>query len=70
MVSPSVALLDPNWLTGAIYTVLNRAELVQQKGKFERAQLGKWLDPALYPANRHKFILALLNPEWVRRREG
>ncbi len=63
LVSPSVALLDPNWLTGAIYTVLNRAELVHQKGKFERTQLGKWLDPALYPANRYKFILDMMQDE-------
>ena len=63
LVSPSVALLDPNWLTGAIYTVLNRAELVQQKGKFERTQLGKWLDPAVYPASRHKFILDMMQDE-------
>jgi internalin A len=62
-VSPSVALLDPNWLTGAIYTVLNRAELVQQKGKFDRTQLSEWLDLAFYPTSRHKFILDMMQDE-------
>ena len=62
-VSPTVALLDPNWLTGAIYTVLNRPELVHQKGEFKRDQLRAWLDPARYPESRYKLILDMMQDD-------
>ncbi len=56
----SVRLLDPNWLTGAIYTVLNRGELKDRKGVFDRTDLCAWLPGEEYPVERHEFILAMM----------
>ena len=59
-----VNLLDPNWLTGAIYRVLDEARSVHQEGEFPRQQLAEWLDPDLYPPERHEFILDMMqDPE-------
>ena len=42
-----VNLLDPNWLTGAIYAILNHPDVRDQDGEFAREQLNLWLDPVL-----------------------
>ena len=55
-----VSLLDPNWLTGAIYRILEKARTVDQDGEFLRSDLDAWLDPDLYPADRHEFILDMM----------
>ena len=55
-----VNLLDPNWLTGAIYRILDEARSVEQEGEFFRRQLAGWLDPDLYPPERHEFILDMM----------
>jgi small GTP-binding protein len=55
-----INLLDPNWLTGAIYCILEKASSVDQQGEFLRRQLGDWLDPGLYPLQRHEFILDMM----------
>jgi hypothetical protein len=48
-----INLLDPNWLTGAVYRIMDRASSVQHEGEFCRSDLLAWLDPALYPTERH-----------------
>jgi small GTP-binding protein len=59
-----VNLLDPNWLTGAIYEILDKARSVDQEGEFLRQQLAEWLDPDRYPPERHEFILDMMqDPE-------
>ena len=59
-----VSLLDPNWLTGAVYRILDKARAVDQNGEFLRSDLDTWLDPHLYPASRHEFILDMMqDPE-------
>ena len=59
-----MSLLDPNWLTDAIYTIVDRARTVDQKGEFLRRQLAEWLDPRRYPPERHEFILDMMqDPE-------
>jgi C-terminal of Roc, COR, domain len=55
-----INLLDPNWLTGAIYLIMDKARSVDQEGEFLRRQLVDWLDPALYPPERHEFILDMM----------
>ena len=55
-----ITLLDPNWLTGAIYTVLNSPTVRDQKGEFWRAQLRDLLNPKLYPSHWHEFILGMM----------
>jgi internalin A len=55
-----ITLLDPNWLTKAIYTVLEKAASVEQAGEFSRSQLSEWLDQTAYPPERHEFILDMM----------
>ena len=58
-----INLLDPNWLTGAIYTILNSPTVRDQEGEFSRAQLRGLLDPALYPDHWHEFILDMMQDD-------
>jgi small GTP-binding protein len=58
-----ITLLDPNWLTGAIYRILDKASSVDQEGEFFRRQLDAWLDPRSYPSERHEFILDMMQDE-------
>ena len=55
-----VTLLDPNWLTQAIYTLLNSPTTRDQQGVFRRGQIAELLDRARYPLDRHEFILAMM----------
>ena len=60
-VRQAVTLLDPNWLTDAVYRILTSAELVKQDGELARGQLSELLaDPATYPEDRHEFILDMM----------
>jgi internalin A len=61
----NVRLLDPNWLTGAIYKVLNSGLVVQQGGVFRRPQLAELLDPTDYPPSRWEFIVSMMQLEGV-----
>jgi internalin A len=59
-----IMLLDPNWLTGAIYTLLNSPTVRDQAGEFGRVQMGDLLDAKLYPKHWHEFILGMMqDPE-------
>ncbi|WLD11866.1 COR domain-containing protein [Planctellipticum variicoloris] len=55
-----ITLLDPNWLTVAIYTLLTNPVVRDQLGEVRRSQLSEWLDPQLYPEERHEFILDMM----------
>lgn len=57
---PDVTLLDPNWLTGAIYRVLEKASSADKGGEFLREELAEWLDPDRYPPERYEFILDMM----------
>lgn len=61
----TVTLLDPNWLTTAIYRVLNEAKLRETGGEFTREDLANWLDPADYPVERHEFIVSMMRHDEV-----
>jgi internalin A len=59
-----ITLLDPNWLTSAIYTLLNSATVRDQGGEFSHTQLRELLDPQVYPAGWHEFMLDMMqDPE-------
>ena len=61
---PDITLLDPNWLTGAIYSVLNAAKLQETGGVFTPADLSNWLDTNTYPKQHHDFIISMMrNPD-------
>ena len=55
-----ITLLDPNWLTGAIYALITSPTVRDQDGELHREQLTAILDPSLYPASRHEFILGMM----------
>jgi internalin A len=59
----NVRLLDPNWLTGAIYKLLTAGLVVHQGGVFRREQLAELLDPKDYPVERWEFILSMMQLE-------
>ncbi|MCA1705380.1 MAG: 50S ribosome-binding GTPase, partial [Actinobacteria bacterium] len=55
-----VTLLDPNWLTGAVYALLNEPQVLRQEGEFSAEQLPLWLDAELYPPEHHEYILDMM----------
>lgn len=55
-----VTLLDPNWLTGAVYALLNQPQVLRQGGEFAREDLALWLDPDRYPPERYEYILDMM----------
>ncbi len=58
-----ITLLDPNWLTGAIYTLLNSPKVRDQEGEFGRDQLPELLDPQLHPPQWYEFILDMMQDD-------
>ncbi|MBT5664514.1 MAG: hypothetical protein HOJ06_04175, partial [Rhodospirillaceae bacterium] len=59
-VKREITLLDPNWLTAAIYPVLEKAAMDPVPGEFSKSQLSDWLDAEKYPPERHEFILDMM----------
>ncbi|MEZ4432738.1 MAG: COR domain-containing protein [bacterium] len=55
-----VTLLDPNWLTGAIYPLLNSRQVVDQGGEFSVDDLRALLDPRRYPEDWYEYIIGLM----------
>ncbi|HEX8106395.1 MAG TPA: COR domain-containing protein, partial [Kofleriaceae bacterium] len=55
-----VSILDPNWLTQAIYSLLTSHVVRDQQGELRRDQLGALLDPERYPARWHELILSMM----------
>ncbi len=53
-------VLNPHWLTGGIYKILNAGKLQLQKGEICLGDLGGILDKKKYPAEMHPFILELM----------
>lgn len=55
-----VTLLDPNWLTEAIYRLLNSKRILDQDGEFGRDEMAAELDPERYPPERHGYIVDMM----------
>ncbi|MFL6334657.1 MAG: COR domain-containing protein [Pyrinomonadaceae bacterium] len=53
-------VLNPHWVTGGIYKILNSEKLERQKGEIRLNELSEILDPADYPADMRRFILDLM----------
>ena len=61
---PTITLLDPNWLTEAIYPVLEGTRANDPQGEFTAGDLSKWLPQERYPPERHGFIIdRMLDPD-------
>jgi internalin A len=59
-VQREVTILDPNWLTGAIYTLINHPTVRNQAGKLRREQLHILLDPNRYPPRWHELVFDMM----------
>jgi len=55
-----ITVLDPNWLTGAVYALINSPLVRDQAGELRQDQLGVLLDPVRYPARWHELILSIV----------
>ena len=54
-------VLNPEWVTGGVYKILNNQMLMRQDGVLERRQLGEVLaDAEKYPRDREQFILDMM----------
>ena len=53
-------VLNPRWVTEGIYSLLNNYDLNQNKGVLPADDIGKYLDPARYPATRRMFIIDMM----------
>jgi internalin A len=53
-------ILNPEWVTKAVYRVLNSNELFQSKGVLAFDGMGSILDSKKYPKNKHRFIIEMM----------
>jgi len=53
-------VLNPEWVTKAIYQILNSHKLFQNKGILEVNDLSEILDKKIYPKNMHSFIIEIM----------
>ena len=53
-------VLNPDWVTSGIYTVLNAHQLAEQDGQISVGELGGILDKQTYPIKMHGFLLDLM----------
>ncbi|MBV9928883.1 MAG: GTP-binding protein [Acidobacteria bacterium] len=53
-------VLNPEWVTGGVYRILNSFELFQTKGVLDRPMLEQILDPRRYPKDKHLFIMDMM----------
>lgn len=53
-------VLNPDWVTSGIYTVLNSRKLAERDGQISVSDLGGILDKEKYPLRMHGFLLDLM----------
>ncbi len=53
-------ILNPNWVTGGIYPILNDPELLQGRGFVTDGDIARILIPKGYPRDKHPFILSMM----------
>jgi internalin A len=53
-------VLNPQWVTKGIYTILNANTLAQNKGELNICDFAAILDPQDYPPERHPFLFELM----------
>ncbi|KOR30146.1 hypothetical protein TI04_06910 [Achromatium sp. WMS2] len=52
-------VINPQWLTEAVYTIINAAHLAGN-GKLKSSDLKKLLDATIYPVRKHDYILEVM----------
>ncbi len=54
-------ILNPEWVTGGVYMIINNIDLVRAQGVLKLSQLSDILDDHdRYPPKRHKFIIGMM----------
>jgi len=53
-------ILNPAWVTRAVYEILNNNGLFHSKGVLKHSQLGDILDPKQYPSHKYNFIIGIM----------
>jgi internalin A len=53
-------ILKPEWATGAVYALIDSLEIQNSKGRFNRANLGRYWNPDIYPAEKHPQLIRLI----------
>jgi len=53
-------VINPRWLTEAVYKIINSKPLADNQGLLAKATLGEVLSEERYPARRHDYILELM----------
>ncbi|MCG9890853.1 MAG: TIR domain-containing protein [Thermosynechococcaceae cyanobacterium MS004] len=53
-------VLNPQWVTKGIYTILNAKKLAQNKGELNVCDFAAILDPSAYPPERHVYLFELM----------
>ena len=53
-------ILNPQWVTKGVYSLLNAQQLAEQNGILKRNQLPALLDKNEYPLEMHRFILQMM----------
>ncbi|HEV7377610.1 MAG TPA: COR domain-containing protein [Pyrinomonadaceae bacterium] len=53
-------ILNPEWVTKAVYRILNSNELFQSKGVLAFDGMGSILDRERYPKGKHRFIIEMM----------
>lgn len=54
------SILNPEWVTKGVYTLITAESLAKNGGKLESNQLSYLLDRKEYPRDKHKFILDMM----------
>lgn len=62
-VTRDISLLDPNWLTRAVYRLITEQCDPSRPGVFTRRWMEQILDSAEYPLHHHEFILHMMKEE-------
>jgi len=54
------ALINPRWITEAVYKIINSKELAENKGVLKKKTLRDILDNKKYPERKHDYIIELM----------
>lgn len=54
------SVLNPHWVTGGIYKIINDDKVMQRRGLLRRTDLPRILSKAEYPEDKHDFLLLLM----------
>lgn len=54
------SVLNPHWVTGGIYKLINDDKIMQRRGLLRRTDLARILPKTDYPEDKHDFLLLLM----------